>query len=85
MTAAAFGGQVSVSWDAVEGAEGYAVYRKQEGKHWERIESVDGLFCTDATAQSGATYVYTVVPFLTENGQVYYGKFDYNGAEIQLP
>ena len=85
LAALASGAQVSISWDAVEGAEGYAVYRKQDGRHWERIETVDGLSCTDTTAQSGATYVYTVVPFMTNNDQIFYGKFDYAGAGIQLP
>ena len=85
LAALASGAQVSISWDAVEGAEGYAVYRKQDGGHWERIETVDGLSCTDTTAQSGATYVYTVVPFMTNNNQIFYGKFDYAGAVIQLP
>lgn len=85
LTVFASGTQVGISWDAVEGAEGYAVYRKQDGKCWERLETVDGQSCTDATAQAGMTYVYRVVPFMTEQDQIFYGKFDYAGAVIQIP
>lgn len=55
---------VSVSWDAVEGAASYRVYRKTADGDWELLKKgVKGLSYTDTTAQSGVTYYYSIRAF----------------------
>lgn len=53
---------IKVSWDKVNGANGYYVYRKVSGGKYSRIASVSGsvLNYTDKKAENGTTYVYTV-------------------------
>ncbi len=54
---------VNVTWNSVQGAEGYYVYRKTADTSWIRIGSTAGgstVSYTDTTAQSGITYTYTV-------------------------
>ena len=58
----AFGG-VKFTWDAVEGAQGYRVYRKANGdKTWTYITTVgaDVLTYTDSGAVNGTRMYYTV-------------------------
>ena len=54
---------VNVTWNSVENAEGYYVYRKTSGSNWKRIAALSGnstVKYTDKTAESGTTYIYTV-------------------------
>lgn len=54
---------VTVSWNVLEGAEGYNVYRKTGSSGWELITVVEDGSKTsyiDRTANSGTTYTYTV-------------------------
>lgn len=55
---------VSISWDFVEGAESYRVYRKIPGGSWELLEKgVKDQSYIDTTAQSGVTYSYSIRAF----------------------
>ncbi|MCC8182948.1 MAG: fibronectin type III domain-containing protein, partial [Clostridiales bacterium] len=58
---------VKVSWDAVNGAEGYYIYRKTSGSSWKRIDTLssDTLSYTDTavSTSSGTTYYYTVCAY----------------------
>ena len=52
---------VVVSWNAVEGAKSYSVYRKVPSGSWKTIaEGITDLQYTDTSAVSGTTYRYTV-------------------------
>ncbi len=54
---------VNVTWNSVQNAEGYYVYRKTAGSKWKKIGTVSGngtVKYTDTTAQSGTAYTYTV-------------------------
>ncbi|MBE5778005.1 MAG: hypothetical protein E7331_01590 [Clostridiales bacterium] len=84
LTAVADGQNISVTWEASEGAEGYAVYRKAYKGCWERLSTTEELCFTDSGAQTGIQYQYTVVPFCTSDGETFYGCFDYLGAFIEL-
>ncbi len=53
-------GGVKLSWDEVENAEGYIVYRKVKGGKWETLGKCAEASYTDKTAKSGTTYYYTV-------------------------
>lgn len=54
---------VNISWNSVQGAAGYYIYRKTADSAWKSIGSVSGgstVNYTDTTTQSGTTYTYTV-------------------------
>lgn len=51
---------VKVTWDAIEGAEKYRVYRKTDSSDWTKLEETTSLSYTDKTAVSGTVYHYTV-------------------------
>lgn len=52
---------VEVSWNAVEGASGYAVYRKTASTGWGMIDTTTSTSYVDQNAgSSGTTYYYTV-------------------------
>ncbi len=53
-----------ISWDAVDGADGYAVFRKLENGGWILIDTTEELLYTDtAGLVTGTTYSYTVRAF----------------------
>ncbi len=55
---------IKVSWEAVEGVDGYNIYRKTEDSSWEKAGSVSKLFTSfeDKGAKSGYSYFYCVAP-----------------------
>ncbi|MCT6801734.1 Ig-like domain-containing protein, partial [Coprococcus catus] len=56
-------GDIFISWKAVEGAEGYLVYRKSGKESWKRVaelKSADDNSWTDTTGTIGTAYTYTV-------------------------
>ncbi|MBE6747976.1 MAG: hypothetical protein E7557_01970 [Ruminococcaceae bacterium] len=56
----AYGG-VTVTWNAVSGADSYRVYRKASTeKSWTLIANVTGASYLDKTAKNGVKYTYTV-------------------------
>ncbi|MEE1026249.1 MAG: hypothetical protein U0L55_04515 [Acutalibacteraceae bacterium] len=73
----------SIRWDAVQGAKGYAIYKKAEKTGaWERILTTSDLQCEVSIPSTGNVDYYTIVPFYTKNGETYYGDFLYGGAKI---
>lgn len=76
---------VELSWDAVAGADGYAVYRKEGNDGaWQVLEPLlsDTAF-TDGTAEDGKSYTYTVVPLRIEGEERFYGNFFPNGRTVR--
>ncbi len=60
-SAKAVAGGTQVSWSAVSGASGYAVFRKQSGGSWKRLDTTTSTSYTDKESlTSGKTYYYTV-------------------------
>ncbi len=53
-------GGVTVSWNKVENATYYRVYRKTAGTSWLFLNNVTGLSYTDTTAENGVEYTYVV-------------------------
>lgn len=49
---------VKISWNAVDGAVKYQLYRKASGGEWEKVKTVSGLTYTDTTALAGVKYAY---------------------------
>lgn len=76
------GTSLTVSWEAVPGADGYQVYRKTAlGKSWTALDTVDGdtLSYKDTGRKAGSTYYYTVIAFREKNGVRYWGDYDFSG------
>ncbi len=66
---------VTLTWDAVEGATGYKVFRKlPNSSSWDQLEKLSDLTYTDATAETGQTYVYAVQAYQTIGTNHYYSK-----------
>lgn len=75
---------ISVSWDPVEGADGYAVYRKTDSGGWKRAAEMAETGYLDSNAAKGGTVTYRVVAFrIEESGEIRYGKFAYNGVSVK--
>lgn len=51
---------IQVTWNEVDGAESYNVYRKVSGGSWELLSTETGTIYTDSSAQSGIRYSYRV-------------------------
>ena len=87
------GQNITVSWGASEGAEGYLIYRRQADltiqiiSPLECIAEVDGdtLSYLDTDLSTNTRYVYTVVPIRQEDGVTVYGNYDisYTGGTIE--
>lgn len=72
-----------VSWDAVEGAEGYEIYRMpKKVSNWQFVADTDQCSFTNKNCAEGDTYVYRVVPYYTVNGEKVYGEYWYKGREV---
>ena len=70
---------IKIIWDNVEGAEGFEIYRKAEGKEkYKKIADVRvGYFeqsYTDVKRQCGTRYYYKVKAYKDRNGEKLYGE-----------
>lgn len=62
---------IILTWDKVEGADGYRVYMyNPETKKYEKYKSVSGTKCTVKSLKSGKTYYFKVAT-LTKSGKKY--------------
>lgn len=59
-TAANKAGGIRITWNEIQGAESYNVYRKITGGSWERITNVTDTTYLDTDTESGTTYHYRV-------------------------
>lgn len=69
---------IRVSWNRVNGAGGYLVYRRNSSGRWERIATVSNgstLSYTDTRRTTGKTYTYTVKAYWKTNGKTAYGGY----------
>ena len=78
------GASVTLNWEEVKDADGYIVYRRQEGGFKRICEINTSLSYTDDTAEKGKVYTYTVLSYREDNGTGYYGNYDYKGLEIEV-
>ena len=70
-------GKPEITWDAVEGATRYVIYRStSKSKNYKAIDETESLTFTDTTATKGKTYYYKVVAVCedTESAQSAYAK-----------
>lgn len=61
----------TISWSAVAGAQGYAVYNEKN----DLVGRTTGLSYTHKNLQSMSTYGYKVRPYVVSDGIIYYGEF----------
>ena len=79
-------GKVTISWNKISGANGYAVYRKNASSgNWTRIKTITSGSTVSYTtgADSGKTYYYTVRAYRTVNGSNVYSKYK-DGISIKV-
>lgn len=75
---------IVVSWNKINGADGYAVYRKKGfSGTWEQIGISADITLRDSNVETKTDYYYTVVPFKEEGGKRYYGNYKYNGIKVK--
>ena len=76
----------ALSWKAVDGAQGYRIYRRMPGESWGILKtfSPSVLSYTDTTAVAGKKYQYTVRAFRRESGVLYFSPMDLNGTKVNL-
>lgn len=73
--------RITVTWSAVDDAEGYVVYRKAANENgWTPMAQTDVCSWQDDTAATGVHYDYTVSAYDTIDGQKVYSGYDRNGV-----
>ncbi len=76
------GNALTVAWKAVKGADGYSVFRREDGAGWQRIADVsaDERSYRDENCWLAHKYTYTVAPYrVTEDG-LCWGSYDFAGV-----
>ncbi len=63
---------VVLSWDKMDGATGYRVYQKINGK-WTSLKITADNSYKVASLKSGTSYTFAVKPYIKEGGTVYWG------------
>lgn len=78
------GDHIGLSWQALNYADGYVVYRKK-GSKWTRIATLPGntLSYTDQDTKIGTTYSYSVRGYVTVNGKTVYSPSQKPGVSIE--
>ena len=83
LTAVAQPGEILLSWNKVEGAEGYAIYgRRGTGGEWKKVTETSKEELSIKNSDEGAVYFYRVVPFKDSKGKKAYGDFSYSGVFV---
>lgn len=73
---------VTVQWGKVTGAAKYRVFRKVSGaSKWDKVTDTTSTSCTDTTAKSGTTYIYTV-RCISGDGKSYTSSYDAKGKTV---
>lgn len=79
------GRDVALSWKGVDGADGYAIYRKRKGEVWQALAEVgpDVTEYPDSGLEASTVYLYTVVPLFRDDGGIVYGSFNMKGVSAK--
>lgn len=74
--------QIKISWDAVEGAEGYKVLRKEKSaKKWTSLGETTKTSFVDKKATNGKTFYYTVRAYDVSGDSKVYGEYNTTGKK----
>ncbi len=66
---------VKLSWNKVDGADGYWVYRGKPEGGWTKIKTTSSLSYTDGDRESGTEYKYAVKAYKKVDGKEIYGEY----------
>ena len=73
---------INIKWDNIDGATGYAIYRKEANKSWQRIGATSETIYVDNIIKRKTRFSYAIVPYYEKEGNYYYGNYLYNGKNI---
>ncbi len=72
---------IQISWNSVDNADGYMVYRRTETGSWKLIaDQVTDISYKDQKAVTGRTYYYTVKAYSRAWGEKVVSSYDKNGV-----
>ncbi len=77
-TASQSDGEITLEWDSVSGATGYAVFKMDENGEYQRLEMLKDEYTTaytDSGLDPCKRYSYRVKPYKSVNGMRYYGGY----------
>ncbi len=74
---------IYVSWDKVNGADGYTIFRTKNNSGWKEVGETENSSFVDISVKKKCTYRYAVVPYSIKDGERYYGNYLYNGEKIE--
>ena len=60
LTCIASSGKIKLSWEPVEGAKKYEVYRSTDKQNWTKLITTTGTSLTNSSAEAGTLYYYRV-------------------------
>lgn len=60
---------VEVSWDAVDGAEGYTLYRSVDGGTFNKVKDITTASTFNNSLTNGSTYAYKISAFFTDHSE----------------
>ncbi len=72
-------GGITVTWNAVTGADKYRLYRKTGDGSWETVTTTTSTSYTDTDLAALTTYTYTVRAYVTLDGTTYSSTIDQTG------
>ena len=75
------GSSLDITWEPVEGAEHYEIYRKEEGGEWELIGYPPSTFYQDVDVENGKQYWYKIRA--VRDGEII-GEFEPVGPAIPI-
>jgi len=64
----------SISWNAVNGANGYKIYRTTSSSSYKLIKTTKATKLTDTKLSTGTTYLYKVIAYQTAGKSTIYSK-----------
>lgn len=70
---------LKVSWNKVNGAAKYRVFKKNTDGKWEKLADTASISYTDKTVKDGFSYTYTV-RCITSDGKSYTSSYDTKGV-----
>ena len=73
---------IELSWNKIDNANGYLVYKKQNNQ-WVKIDEVVDESFVDKNVDTKSN-TYTVVPYVLVDGVRKYGNYEYAGINIEV-
>ncbi len=73
---------VQLSWDKIEGAQVYRLYRQEEGQSLKILKDVTETQYLDTTAQSGRRYTYILKAYQKASGKTLWTLYDKDGITL---